>query len=218
MHTATTRVFAAAGVAAPFLWAASVLYFGAAHPEYDPVNQFISELAERGSSTELPMRLIGFAAPGVLIVTFGVFLLSRPIPTAVAALIIIHGLGRIVAGAFPCDHGCPMSGGTLSQSVHNVSAMVNGLTLPAAALLCGINRLTRRLSPSFAWYSLASAVLGLLFLSLMFASRDTRHNVGMYQRLSLGTMSLWLAVLAVFLWPSRRQIPVPSEPEAARSI
>ena len=71
---------------------------------------------------------------------------------------------------------------------------------------------------SFAWYSLASAVLGLLFLSLMFASRDTRHNVGMYQRLSLGTMSLWLAVLAVFLWPSRRQIPVPSEPEAARSI
>jgi hypothetical protein len=164
------------------------------------------------------MRLVGFAAPGVLMAMFGVFLLNRSIPTAIAALVISHGLGRIIAGAFPCDPGCPMTGGSISQSVHNITALVNGLALTAAALWGGLSRLLRKRSPAFAWYSLISAGLGLLFLSLMFASRETRHNVGLYQRLSLASTGLWLAVLAVVAWPARRLRPAANEREVVRRM
>ncbi len=202
MNTATTRILAATGVAAPVLWAAAVLHCGAIRPAYDPVNQFISELAERGSSTEGAMRLMGFYLPGLLVAFFGVFLLSRSTAVAAAVLVIIHGAGRVVAGIFPCDTGCPMTNPSFSQTVHNIAGMINGLTLPAAALLWASHVWKTGRSGRFAWYSLASGILGLTFLLLMILNLPTRHNAGLYQRLSFGLTYLWLVALAVAIWRS----------------
>ena len=57
MRSAATRILTAAGIAAPLLYAAAVIYCGAVRPGYNPVTQFMSELAERGSSTEGVMRI-----------------------------------------------------------------------------------------------------------------------------------------------------------------
>ncbi len=204
MRTVTNRIFTTAGIAAPVLWAAAVIYCGAVRPGYNPVTQFISELAERGSPTESVMRITGFYLPGVLVVMFGVFLFTRSgsVGLPVAVLLIIHGAARLMAGAFPCDPGCPMPGSSVSQVVHNIAGTLNGIIVPAAALFCFFHlRKTGR--HRFAWYSLVSAIVGTVFLVLIGMDAHKRSHVGLFQRQSFGVMQLWLEVFALSIWPSR---------------
>jgi hypothetical membrane protein len=204
MHNAATRILTAAGIAAPLLWAAAAIYCGAVRPGYNPVTQAISELAERGSPTESVMRITAFYLPAVLIVIFGVFLLTRSssVGLAVAVLLIIHGAARLMAGAFPCDPGCPVPGSSLSQIVHNIAGTMNGIILPAAALFCffHLRKIGRH---QFAWYSLVSAFVGTVFFVLMGMDARTRSHLGLFQRLSFGTMNLWLGAFALSIWPSK---------------
>ena len=204
MRSAPLRILAAAGIVAPVLWAAAVIYCGAIRPGYDPVNQFISELAERGSPTESLMRTTGFYLPGLLVMMFGLLLLTRSTGWPVAVLILVHGAGRLTAGMFPCDPGCPVPAASASQVIHNTAGLANGLTLPAAAVFCALAywKVGRR---RFAMYSLLSATAGMTFLALTATSLSTRSHVGLFQRLSGGFVSLWLASFAVSIWRSQDQ-------------
>lgn len=49
-------------------------------------------------------------------------------------------------------------------------------------------------------YSVASGVLGLLFLVLMALGAEPRTAAGLYERLSSGVLSLWVLVVAIRLW------------------
>ena len=200
MRRIVTRILAAAGIAAGVAWAGAVIYCGASRPGYNPVTQFVSELAERGSSTETVMRITGFYLPAVLVVAFAAFLVIRSAGRLVAVLLIIHGVGRLTAGMFPCDPGCPVSGCSVSQAVHNVAAMINGVTLVAAAVLCSV-RMGRIGRNRFASYSLVSAIAGAGFLVMMFMDVTTRSYVGLFQRLAFGVLHVWLAALALSMWP-----------------
>jgi hypothetical protein len=64
-----TKLHAAAlnacGIAAPLLWATTVIYAGSRHPEYSHVRQYVSELAARGSSTQHLMQASAFILPGL---------------------------------------------------------------------------------------------------------------------------------------------------------
>ena len=200
MRGIATRVLAAAGIAAGVVWAGAVILCGAIRPGYNPVGQFVSELAERGSSTEAVMRIFGFCVPGLLVVAFAVFLLLRSAGRVVAIFLVIHGAGRLTAGIFPCDPGCPASASSVSQAVHNAAAMMNGLTLLAAAVFCSI-RMWKNGRNRFASYSLASAIAGAAFLVLMFMDVTTRTYVGLFQRLAFGVFHVWLAAFALSLWP-----------------
>ena len=200
MRGIAIRVLAAAGIAAGVAWAGAVVSCGAIRPGYNPVTQFVSELAERGSSTEAVMRITGFVVPGLLVIAFAAFLLIRSAGPIVAGVLIIHGVGRLTAGMFPCDPGCPASGASVSQAVHNAAAMMNGLTLVAAAVFCSV-RMWRIGRNRFALYSLASAVAGAAFLVLMFMDVTTRTYVGLFQRLAFGVLHVWLAAFAMSVWP-----------------
>jgi hypothetical protein len=209
MQGIATRILAAAGIAAGIAWAGAVVCCGAVRPGYNPVTQFVSELAERGSSTEAVMRITGFGIPGVLIVMFAAFLLTRSAGPIVAVVLIVHGVGRLIAGVFPCDPGCPASGSSVSQAVHNAAAMMNGLTLLAAAVFCSV-RMRRIGRNRFAFYSLVSAIAGAAFLGFMFMDVATRTYVGLFQRLAFGVLHVWLAAFALSVWP--RAIESPDEP------
>lgn len=204
-----TRILNAAGIVAPLLWAGAVVYCGATRPGYNAVNQFISELAERGSSTESLMRITGFYLPGALVVMFGVLILTRSTGWPVAILLIIHGAGRVTAGIFPCDPGCPLTSSSLSQTVHNAAGIMNGVTLPTAALFCSF-RLWRIGHNRFAFYSFLSATIGMLFLLLMVINAPTRNHAGFFQRVSFGAVNLWLAAFAVLVWWSKTEA-IPSK-------
>jgi hypothetical membrane protein len=200
VRRAAARILTLAGVVAPLVYAAAVIYCGAMRPGYDHITRFISELAEQGSPTQTMMRFAGFYVPGLLILAFGISLLKRPLAWPVGVLLVIHGLGRVTAGVFPCDAGCPMTGASFSQTMHNSAALVNGLSVPLAATIWSV-RVRRVGHRRFALYSLLSAIAGVVFLALMLMDAFTRAHVGLYQRLTFGTMNLWVAVLAVSLWP-----------------
>jgi hypothetical protein len=88
----------------------------------------------------------------------------------------------------------------VSQAVHNIAAMMNGLTLVGAAAFWSA-RVWRIGRNRFALYSLASAIAGAAFLVLMFMNVSTRTYVGLFQRLAFGVLHVWLAAFALSLRP-----------------
>src|SRR5215510_15586890 len=96
----------AGGIAAPVLWVVALVYVGSLRPEYSHYRQYISELAARGTPTQHLMQVVGFLVPGLMVVAFGLLvgLSARSKLAGVgAALLIVSGIARIVAGVFVLD-------------------------------------------------------------------------------------------------------------------
>lgn len=191
------------GIFAPVIWASSIALCGSLRPGYSHLTQYISELGERGSSTELLMRYAGFLPTGVMHVLFAGSLYSAfkgsKSASAGALLLVLNGLGRVAAGLFPCEAGCAEPGVLLSQKLHSLSAGVGFIALIGAAILWGFI-LRRRGRRKLGAYSVVSGLAGLLFLLLMLSSAESRTGTGLYERLSTGILSLWVLVFAASLW------------------
>lgn len=194
------------GVFAPLLWLAVIVIAGELRPGFDHVGQYISELGERGSATEILMRFGGFVATGVLHVAYAAAFyatLSRisdhwRLTLLVAGLIALNGIGRIGAGLFACEPGC-VAPEILTQRLHGLSATLAFLSIAAAAILGAIIfRGDKRLRPLSA-YSLGSGFAGLIFLWLMSSSQAEHIFTGLYERLASGVLSLWVLVTALWL-------------------
>lgn len=194
------------GLVAPVIWAAMIVITGELRPGFDHVVQYISELGERGSSTEILMRYGGFVATGVM--HFGYALafyvtVNRAtrrswLTLLVALLIALNGLGRIGAGIFACEPGCAAPD-VLSQRLHGQSATIAFLSIASAALLGAILFRSARRLRSLSAYSLLSGAAGLIFLALMSASEATHAHTGLYERLASGVLTLWVFVTALRL-------------------
>ncbi|MBI5792804.1 MAG: DUF998 domain-containing protein [Rhodocyclales bacterium] len=197
------------GLVAPVLWAAVIVVAGELRPGFDHVGQYISELGERGSTTESFMRYAGFVATGLMHVGFAAAFHARVVRLGyrprlallVALLVALNGIGRIGAGWFPCEPGCAAPD-VLGQRLHGLSATMAFLAMIAATLLAGGlfsgERRLRWLGP----YSLATGCAGLLFLALMSAGEAARLHVGLHERLASGVLTLWVFVTA---WSLRRR-------------
>jgi len=190
------------GVLAPLLWAAAIAYCGTLRPGFSHFTQYISELGERGSSTELLMRYGAFAATGLMHLAFAaalaVIFRSSRLGVLAAILLGLNGLARIGAGYFPCDVACEQTG-SLGQRMHSLSATVGFLALAVSTVLWSIVfRRTPKLR-NLSAYSVASGVLGLAFLVLMAASPEPGAARGLFERLSSGVLSLWILVFALRL-------------------
>ena len=192
------------GMLAPVLWASAIIFCGSLRPEYSHFTQYISELGERGSSTELIMRYAGFVPTGLMHVAFAAFLSvafrGDRLAVIAATLLAINGLARIGAGLFPCEPGCVGPKLLLSQQLHSLSAGLGFFAFIGASIMWGIvlrrYRSLRGLSP----YSVGCGILGLVFLLLMVWSAELRAGTGLYERLSSGVLSLWVLVFAARLW------------------
>jgi hypothetical membrane protein len=192
------------GMLAPVLWASAIIFCGSLRPEYSHITQYISELGERGGSTEFIMRYAAFVPTGLMHFAFAAFLFvafkASPLATLAAMLIAINGMARIGAGMFPCEAGCALPRVLLSQKLHSLSAGVGFFSLIGAALLWGI--LFRRYQGlrSLSAYSIVSGCLALVLLALMSWSVELRAGTGLYERLSTGVLSLWMLMFATRLW------------------
>jgi hypothetical membrane protein len=203
MRVSLDRVGILCGLAAPVLWAAAITLCGSLRPGYSHLTQYISELGERGSSTESLMRYAGFVLTGILHVLFagslyGALKGDRLAP-APPLLLALNGLGRVAAGLFPCEVGCAGPRVLLSQKLHSLAAGVGFFSLIGAAIIGGVV-LRRRGLGKMSAYSIISGSLGLVFLLLMSGGAESRAGTGLYERLSSGLLSLWVLVLAARLW------------------
>ncbi len=200
------------GILAPILWASAIVLCGSLRPGYSHVTQYISELGERGSSTELIMRYAGFVPTGLMHAAFAAFLYvafkGSRLASFAAALLALNGLARVAAGMFPCETGCA-GGGLISQRLHNLSALVGFFALIGAVLVCGVLFRRYQYLRVLSLYSIGSAILGLVFLVLLERSAESRAGTGLYECLASGVLSLWILVFATALWRHRsnREIP-----------
>jgi hypothetical membrane protein len=192
------------GMLAPILWASAIIFCGSLRPEYSYFTQYISELGERGGSTEVIMRYAAFVPTGFMHMAFAAFLSiafkGSPLARLAAMLIAVNGILRIGAGMFPCEVGCALPRLLLSQKLHSLSAGVGFFALIGASILWGI--LFRRYQSlrGLSAYSIVSGCLALVFLALMSWSAELRTGTGLYERLSTGVLSLWMLVFAARLW------------------
>ena len=192
------------GILAPVLWASAIILCGSLRPGYSHLTQYISELGERGSSTELLMRYAGFVPTGLMHIAFAASLYaafrSYRLSSVAAALLALNGLGRVVAGLFPCEPGCAGPRVLLSQKLHSLAAGVGFLALIGASILWGVLLRRHRSLKGLSVYSIVAGLSGLIFLLLMSWSAELRRGTGLYERLSSGVLSLWVLMFAIRLW------------------
>ena len=185
------------GIVAPIVWVGLIAAGDISRPDIDPVTDFISELGERGSSTEVVLRYAGFIFTGALYLCFAAALPATTSPrwkaTIVAAFIALDGLGRAGAGLYPCDPGCESL--SRDQERHRLFATIGFCSGILAALAAGV--LFRR------WVDLGLGLATTAFLLLMTWEENPIHAEGLWERLATGALSLWVLVFAMWVrgWP-----------------
>ena len=184
------------------MWASVIVLCGALRPGYSHFAQYISELGERGSSTEFLMRYGAFVPTGVMHLAFAGTLATRfsssRLGVLAAILLGLNGLARIGAGFFPCEVGCEETG-SFGQRMHSLSAGVGFLALVVSTVLWSAVFTRSSKLKNLAAYSAVSGVLGLAFLLLMLWSAEQGAAKGLFERLSSGVLSLWILVFALRL-------------------
>ena len=190
------------GVLAPLLWVSAIVFCGTLRPGFSHFTQYISELGERGSSTELLMRYGAFVPTGLMHIAFAATLAtafrSSRSGVLAAMLLGLNGLARIGAGFFPCEVGCGEAA-SLGQRMHSLSAGVGFLALVVSTVLWSVVFTRTSKLKNLAAYSAVSGVLGLAFLLLMVWSVEQDSARGLFERLSSGVLSLWILVFALRL-------------------
>src|SRR5262245_39313271 len=187
---------------APLLWLATLVYVGSLRPEYSHYRQYVSELAARGTPTQHLMQVAGFILPGLMVVAFGVLVglsARTKLAGAGAALIIVGGVARIVAGVFPLDPCCAPMVPSFSERMHNAAGAAYVVTTTTAVLIWGLvaEGTFRTRAHWFRWYSLVTFVASLTLPWWLMRFGIDPANVGLFQRASFSVLNLWLFVFAL---------------------
>jgi hypothetical protein len=192
------------GLAGPILFTLMTIICSSLRTDYNHINQFISELAATGTSNADLMNYAGFIPSGLMVTAFGVSLLLL-LPKSVlgrmgSVLISLFGVGVVLAGSFSCDVGCPPENGSIDNLIHNA---VSGPAFLSAII--GIFLLSVKFRRLVFWkriwvYSLISAIAATVFMILLIISLESPTGKGLWQRLLLATIFLWLAITAVKLF------------------
>lgn len=194
------------GVLGPVLFAVTVVVAGALRPGYDHVDQFISELGESGGRLAWLMNIPGFMLSAALILVFVLVLRSRfdrsATRTAGTFLLAMFAASVFLAGVFSCDAGCLTDDPSPTQSMHDLVSVIAFPAFTLGVLAWGTSFCRTHEWRAFGIYSVASAALSIVFLVLMVRSEAARDGTGLYQRLFLGVLFLWMASLSIRLWRS----------------
>lgn len=122
-----------------------------------------------------------------------------------AGLVLLHAVGSLGTGWFPCDQGCAPLEPSFSQQMHNLSGLLMFLSLTLASVLW--IWLGKRVagSPWLGRWSLLCSVLAIITVVLMAKAAQGGELFGLYQRLNYGISVLWVAALALqsLRWRSR---------------
>jgi len=198
----TLRVLAVCGIIAPVLFTGLVVIVSYLRPGYNHMSQAISELGEVGAPNAI-VQDVNFVLVGLLIIAFS-FGLHRGIGEGRGskvgpALIIIFGaVASVGGGLFRCDPGC------VFESFVGVMHNLLGLT-GFVAMILGTIIISRRLKKDSLWqsyssYSIITGILAIIFLILfIMASNVFPEWRGLFQRLFVGVIFLWIEIMAIRL-------------------
>ncbi len=176
---------------------------GLMNPEYNHLNQAMSELGAKGSTTHSISPLINNFPLGILFIAFGLHLISTlkhsKLAIASGVMVLVHGVGSISAGYFSCDSSCQPVSPSNSQIMHNLSGFIMFLSLTIAGWLWVYLGKKQLGSMFLSWFSFFSMVIALGAALMLPAAVESGHNFGLYQRVNYGVSVIWLATLSYML-------------------
>ena len=200
MKRNTFKFLTLGGVIGSILFTTSTLICGYLRTDYDPLNNFVSELGETNSSTELLMNYIGFIPSGILFSLFGLSLLiivSKNLSSRIGALLIVlFGLGMTLAGIFSCDQGCPIIGSTESI-IHDRVSAVTFISAILGIILLGFSFKKMSIFRNISVYAILTGFISLILLIIMINSFESRNLTGLWQRLLLLSIFLWTIIMGL---------------------
>ncbi|MBB3272555.1 MULTISPECIES: DUF998 domain-containing protein [Pseudomonas] len=200
------RLLLASGLLIPLWLLAGVWLTAQAYPGYDHLQQAMSQLGAVGSPTHSWSPQVNNFPLAVLFALLAWGLARRwrhsRLALLSAGLVLLHGVGSLGTGWFPCDQGCAPAQPSTSQQLHNLSGLLMFLSLTLASALWAWlgNRIAG--SPALSLFSLACVVLAIVTVALMGQALENGQLFGLYQRLNYGVSVIWVAGLA---WASLRK-------------
>ena len=195
------RILLACGLLIPFWLLLGVWLTAQAYPGYDHLQQAMSQLGAVGAPTHSWSPLLNNFPLAVLFALFAWGLARRwqgsKVALASAALVLLHGLGSLGTGWFPCDQGCAPAHPSLSQQLHNASGLLMFLTLTLASALWIWAGKRVAGSPALGRFSLACVIGAIITVVLMAQAAKSGQLFGLYQRLNYAVAVIWVAGLAL---------------------
>lgn len=199
------KILLLCGILASLVYLARDLAALLSYPGYDFATQVISEL----SAIDLPSRGVDIAmgrAYSVLMLLFSVGMrLSADDRRGLRVAAALLAAATIYGAFWPPMHMRGAAPG-LTDTLHIVWTAA-WLVLTFTAMAFAAAALERR----FLYYTVATAAVSLLFGALTglvgarLAANMPTPGIGIYERINIGALLLWVAVLAVQLWP---RVPV----------
>jgi hypothetical membrane protein len=198
------------GIVGPVLWLGLIALAGAMRPDFSHVTDYISELGERGSGTEVLVRFGAFVFTGFLYVCFAAGLLATFrhgwLQIVAALLIAMDGVGRIGAGVFPCDPGC--AAGSAGAEFHRLFATIGFASGILATWLWGLWLGRERRSRPLAGLSMASGAVAFVALLLMARTDTPALPQGLLEHLATVALSIWTLALAIHVLRRRPETSI----------
>jgi hypothetical membrane protein len=199
MTRAGLRYLALGGIAGPALFTLTTVISACLRSGYSHKTQFISDLGATGSPNANLMNYAGFIPSGILAGLFGLslFLLlpKKMITVTGSVLVTVFGIGMVVAGIYSNDAPGFQGEGSLSNRIHDQVSGLMFLCVIAGILILG---LSFRKIPSWRglWiYSVLSSPISLILFITFINSMDSHTYTGMWQRLFLLSVFLWMAIV-----------------------
>jgi hypothetical membrane protein len=195
------------GIIAPLVLLIAVIVAGSLHADYSQIHQPISALGAEGAPYSAVLNYGGLIPAGALTFLFSLAIWRHVEGGrwiyASAVLIALTGVGRFLAGVFPCDPGC-LTFVSVSARVH-AAAGVMALTTGAVAPLLMTFGLRSRHARYWFLLSLICGIgaLGSLTVAL---SQLWPQYLGLLQRLAVAFTYMWVLLLSIGM--RSRRFPV----------
>lgn len=183
------------GILAPMVLGLTLVAFAVLQPDYNHLNQAISELGMQGAPFATLWNSIGFVLVGALVIVFawGLHLELRPDRSAlfIAVFVALSGLGWLGLGLFPA---APAFAPSTQTTLHFVMVALNVLSFLVAAVVFGVRW---RAYPFWKRYALLSLLIGLVALGSFFIPQTVPP--GLSQRIGIGANFVWLLMMGIAL-------------------
>jgi hypothetical membrane protein len=207
------RLLLAGGAIGPLLFIVVFLILGATRPHYSAWQDAVSALSLGEGGW---MQITNFIVCGALVLGFAIGL-RRVLRTGRGStwgpiLLGIVGLGLIGAGIFVTDPGLgyPHEASTITVTVHgtihSLISLFVFISLPAACFVLARRDAADPTSRGWAWYSVATGLLVVVFVVLTFVATALNGPAGLTQRIFLIVGWSWIARLSIRLMS--RSVPL----------
>jgi hypothetical protein len=195
----TSAIF---GILGPVINAIVFTILGFVYPGYNPISQFISELATSEAPYNYIMNIFGFNIFGLYLIFFGIgFYLSvkkHLLTTISMTLFIISGICIFLLSAFPCDVGCQSI--TFTGVGHNLLIQFPSVAMPIAIIISLYPIWKDHNWRKYWWFFFVQMGIFLIIYSPLAIFIDLSLVTGFVQRLGLAVPLSWIFVMSIKLY------------------